>query len=86
VTEFEAKWTGGNVPEGEPLLGSPDIQSLADLANAVGVVKGMRWIPVSPRLLTMMTIAAIVPLALLFLFQYPIAELAQKFFSRLVGL
>jgi len=32
-----------------------------------------------------MTLAAIVPLAPLLLFQYPIAELTQKFFSRLVG-
>ena len=86
MTEFEAKWTGGNVPAGEPLLGTADLQSLADLANAVSVVKGMRWITVGPRLLTMMTMAAIVPLTPLLLFQYPLAELAQKFFSRLVGL
>ena len=66
-------------------MGTADLQSLADLANAVSVVKGMRWITVGPRLLTMMTIAAIVPLAPLLLFQYPLAALAQKFFSRLVG-
>ena len=86
VTEFEAKWTGDRIPENEPLLGSADFQSLADLANAVSVVKGMRWITVGPRLLTMMTIAAVVPLVPLLLFRYPIAELAQKFFSKLVGL
>jgi hypothetical protein len=45
----------------------------------------MRWITVGPRLLTMMMTAAIVPLAPLLLFRYPIAELAEKFFSRLVG-
>jgi hypothetical protein len=86
VTEFEAKWTGDNVPAGEPLLGTSDIQSLADLANAVSVVKGMRWITVGPRLLTMIMIAAVAPLTPLLLFRYPITELAQKFFSRLVGL
>jgi hypothetical protein len=85
VTEFEAKWIGGNVPEGEPLLGTADLQSLADLANAVGVVKRMRWITVGPRLLTMITVAAVVPFTPLLLFRYPIAELAEKFFSRLVG-
>ena len=51
-----------NVPAGEPLLGTSDIQSLADLANAVSVVKGMRWITIGPRLLTMMMIAAVAPL------------------------
>ena len=86
VTEFEAKWTGGVTSPSEPLWGPPDIQSLADLTNAVSVVRGMRWITVGPRLLTMMTMAAAVPLAPLLLFQYPLAELAQKFFSRLVGL
>ena len=86
VREFEAKWTGGSIPEGEPLLGSADLQSLADLTSAIGVVKSMRWITVGPRLLTMMTLAAAAPLTPLLLFQYPLAELAQKFFSRLVGL
>ena len=85
VAEFEAKWLREETPTDAPLLGSPDLQSLADLANAVGVVKGMRWVTIGPRLLTMMTLAAIVPLAPLLLFQYPIAELTQKFFSRLVG-
>jgi hypothetical protein len=86
VTAFEAKWTAGHVPAGEPLLGTQDLQALADLDNAVSVVKGMRWITAGPRLLTMMTTAAIVPLAPLLLFKYPLAELAQKFFSKLVGL
>jgi hypothetical protein len=86
VTEFEAKWTGDRVPADAPLLGSPDLQSLADLANAVGVVKGMRWITAGPRLLTTLTVAAVVPLAPLLLFEYPIAELSRKFFSSLVGL
>jgi hypothetical protein len=63
-----------------------DIQSLADLANAVNVVKGMRWITVGPHLLTMMMMAAVAPLAPLLLFRYPITELVQTFFSRLVGL
>ena len=84
VKEFEAKWLEGT-PRNEPLLGTPDIQSLADLANAVGVVKGMRWITIGPRLLTIMTVALVGPLMPLLLFRYPLAELAQKFFSKLVG-
>jgi hypothetical protein len=84
VKEFEAKWLEAS-PRNEPVLGTPDIQSLADLANAVSVVKGMRWITIGPRLLTVMTVALVGPLLPLFLFRYPLAELAQKFFSRLVG-
>jgi hypothetical protein len=84
VKEFEAKWLEGT-PANEPVLGTPDLQSLADLANALSVVKGMRWITVGPRLLTIMTVALVGPLLPLFLFRYPLAELAQKFFSKLVG-
>ena len=85
VRQFEAKWLEGP-PADEPLLGTPDVQSLADLANAVAVTKGMRWITVGPRLVTMMTIAVVAPLMPLLLFRYPLAELAQKFFSTLVGM
>ena len=84
VKEFEAKWLEGS-SRNESLLGTPDVQSLADLANAVSVVKGMRWITIGPRLLTIMTVAVVGPLMPLFLFRYPLAELAQKFFSKLVG-
>jgi len=84
VKEFEAKWLAGTL-RNEPLLGTPDIQSLADLANAVSIVKGMRWITIGPRLLTVMTVALVGPLMPLFLFGYPSAELAQRFFSILVG-
>jgi len=83
VKEFEAKWLAST--SHDELLGTPDLQSLADLANAVSVVKGMRWITIGPRLLTIMTVAVVGPLMPLFLFRYPLAELAQKFFSKLVG-
>lgn len=86
VSEFEEKWTGRNAAGGEPLLGTADIQSLADLANTFGVVKEMRWIAAGPRLLTMMAIAALVPFLPLLLFEYPIPELTKKFLSMLVGL
>jgi hypothetical protein len=86
VTAFEAKWTSGDLPKSEPLLGTADLQSLADLDNAVRDMKAMRWIPVGPRLLTMTASAAIVPFLPLLFFQYPIAELAQKLLARLVGL
>jgi uncharacterized membrane protein YfbV (UPF0208 family) len=84
VREFEAKWLEGPSAT-EPLLGTPDVQSLADLANVVSVAKSMRWITIGARLLTIMTIAIVGPLMPLLLFRYPVAELSQKFFSRLVG-
>lgn len=84
--QFEEKWTGRSIPESEPMLESPDFSSFADLTTTVGAVRSMRWVTVGPRLLTMMTLAAAAPLMPLLLFQYPLAELAEKFFSRMVGL
>jgi len=86
ATEFEARWADGTVPEGAPLLGTSDIQSMADLDHTVKDVKEMRWITVSPRMLTMMTVAGIGPFLPLLLFKYPVADLAQKFLSKLIGL
>jgi hypothetical protein len=86
VSSFDRKWLGATTPPGEPLLGTPDLQSLADLSNSISVVRSMRWVPVSPRLLTDLAIAALVPIMPLLLLKYPVAELAEKFFARLSGL
>jgi len=59
---------------------------MADLGNDFGIAKSMRWITVGPRLLTMLAITAIAPFLPLLLLQYPIADLAQKVLSRLLGL
>ena len=51
--EFDRKWLRGGAPAGESLVGSADIQSLADLGNSFEVVKGMRLVP-----FTMQTVGA----------------------------
>ena len=45
VDGFEQKWVVGNTTEGDELLGTGDIQSLADLGNSYAVVKEMRAVP-----------------------------------------
>jgi len=67
VREFDAKWVRGGAPALEPLVGSPDIQSLADLGNSYGVVQDMRIAPITRDALLRLvgaTLAPIVPLAL----------------------
>jgi len=86
VYEFDRKWVGTGAAEGEPLLGTPDIQSLADLGSSVGAVRDMRLVPVSKTLLVQLGGAALVPLLPLVLFKYPLAALLAKFFERLSGL
>jgi len=45
VTEFDEKWMHGARLPDEPLLGSADIQSLADLGNSFSTVREMRLVP-----------------------------------------
>jgi len=85
VNEFDRKWVGAAPAPGEPLLGSADIQSLADLSNSVSIVRDMRLVPVSSRMLTSLAVAALLPLLPLALFKYPIQELLAKFFERMSG-
>jgi len=85
VQEFESKWLTNSTAK-EPLLGTPDIQSLADLANCAKTVRDMRVVPVSRRIVMTYAIGVLVPFLPLLLLKYPIAELAGKLFKRLFGL
>jgi hypothetical protein len=86
VNEFDRKWLVADPAPEEPLLGTADIQSLADLSNSVSIVRDMRLVPISPRMLVHLAVAALLPLLPLVLFKYPIADLLAKFFERLSGL
>ncbi len=86
VNDFEKKWLNAAAVPAEPLLGTADLQSLADLSNSAGIVRTMRWVPVSTRLLIAVVIAALAPMLPLFLFKYPIAELVQRLVSKFAGL
>jgi hypothetical protein len=49
VRDFDQKWLRGGAPADEPLLGSEDIESLADMGNSFAVVQQMRWLPFTLR-------------------------------------
>jgi len=51
VQKFDTKWLGTIAPD-EPLLGTADIQSLADLAKSAAIVRNMRTVPVSRQFLS----------------------------------
>jgi hypothetical protein len=86
VTEFDRKWLGADPALEEPLLGTADIQSLADLSNSVSIVRDMRLVPVSPSMLMYLAAGALLPLLPLVLFKYPLADLLAKFFANVSGL
>jgi hypothetical protein len=78
VRQFDTKWLRGARPESESLLGSGDIQSLADLANSFGVVRSMRVTPVSKEAVLQLTAAVLLPVAPLLLTTMPMEELLRK--------
>jgi hypothetical protein len=45
VREFDQKWMRDGAPTHQPLIGSPDIRSLADMAKSFEVVEEMRLVP-----------------------------------------
>jgi hypothetical protein len=49
VLEFEEKWVRGGESAGDALLGSADVQSLADLGNSLTFVQEMRLAPSASR-------------------------------------
>lgn len=85
ATGFEQKWIRSPTAD-EPLLGSSDIQSLADLHTAVEAVHGMRIVPVASRTLLRMALLALLPLSPLVLFKIPLTELAGELIGRLTGM
>jgi hypothetical protein len=75
---FDDKWIRHKVRQGEPLLGSADVQSLADLANSFDVVRNMRFVPLSLSQVLLLVAAAALPLLPLALFIFPADELILK--------
>ena len=83
LREFDDKWIRGGGAPGESLVGSADIQSLADLRQAYALVKDMRWIPFSLRDLLHVGIAASLPLLPLSLTMFPAEQLLDQFLKIL---
>ena len=77
VREFDRKWLRGGAPADEPLLGSGDIQSLADLANSLEVVRTMRMTPITADGVLRLAVAVLVPIAPLALTMMPLEELVK---------
>ncbi|HYQ40188.1 MAG TPA: hypothetical protein VER09_14775 [Pseudomonas sp.] len=78
VRDFDRKWLRGGAPADEPLLGSGDIQSLADLGNSFTVVQEMRLAPVTRDVILRLGIATLLPIAPLLLTMMPLEELLRK--------
>ena len=84
VREFEGKWLRGGAAADEPLVGSGDIQSLADLNNSFEVVRTMRITPVTRDALVQLGAATLLPIVPLALTMMPLEELLTRLFGLLL--
>jgi hypothetical protein len=83
VREFDAKWLRGGAPADEPLVGSADIQSLADLGNSFEVVRTMQIAPITRDALLRLVAATLAPVVPLALTMMPLEELLKTLFGIL---
>jgi hypothetical protein len=78
VREFDGKWLRGGAPAGEPLIGTADIQSLADLSNAYEIVKSMRWVPFTMQTVLQLAVTTVVPVVPLMLTMISLEQLLEQ--------
>jgi hypothetical protein len=83
VREFDAKWVRGGAPADEPLVGSADIQSLADMANSFDVVRTMRIAPVTKQVILQLVVATLAPVVPLVLTMMSFEQLLKALFGIL---
>lgn len=83
VREFDAKWLRRDALGREPLVGSADIQSLADLDGSYEVLRSMRMVPVNRDAIVQLATAMLLPIVPLALTMMPLEDLVKQLFGIL---
>jgi hypothetical protein len=78
VREFDDKWLRGGAPADEPLVGSADIQSLADLGNSFELVRSMRIVPFTRATVLQLAVITLLPVVPLLLTMVSLEELLKQ--------
>lgn len=75
---FDQRWLRQADHDGEALLGTGDIQSLADLGNAYSVIKETGSVPFGRDTFTVLVLATVAPIAPLLFTMFPLDELLDR--------
>jgi hypothetical protein len=81
VNTFQRKWLCAHPHTQETLVGSADIQSLADLANAYEVIRDMYLVPITRNTVMRLAFAIVIPLLPLVLTMIPFEEIVDRALS-----
>jgi len=84
VEDFREKWLRGTRTDGEPLVGSADIQSLADLAGGHDVLREMRILPLSRQSFITLAVVVALPYLPLTLTMIPFEEMVSRILTKLL--
>jgi hypothetical protein len=84
--QFRARWIGPGRTGHDGLLGSSDIQSLADLASSYETVRTMRILPVTTTLMLVILGCAVIPHLALLLLEYPLSQVLLDLVHAVVGI
>lgn len=83
VERFAQRWIGDDSQLSADLLGSADIQSLADLDNSYSIIRDMRPVPFGLQDITRLAAATAAPLMPLLLTVFSTEELVTRIFKML---
>ena len=83
---FAAKWLRTDPPPDEPILGTPDLQSLNDLGGSFGLIKNMSPLPITMSQVIMLVLAAALPFTPLILVVIPLDQLIIDSARKLMNL
>lgn len=81
TSSFQRKWVDAPRPREEELLGTGDIQSLADLGNSFSFIEKMGPLPVGPRTPLIFAVACLIPMVPLLLTMMPLGEILKMLFK-----
>lgn len=79
VDEFDLKWVRSSASKDKQLLGSSDIQSLADLANSFQIIRDIQPFPFCKHTILQLIVFTLIPVLPLVLTMIPLEELIKKF-------
>ena len=83
--EFDAKWIRDPAKAADPgLMGSADIQSLADMANSYAVVQSMRLVPFGLEAITYLVFTTVAPILPLTLTMMPLEQIVDHLIKAML--
>ena len=84
TAHFRGNGSTNQNPEHEPLLGTGDLQSLADLGNSYGFIAKMGLLPLDLRTVLHLIVASLLPMTPLLLTVMPLKDIVKLLVKALM--